>query len=166
MAQSCWVFYLVSFCNELLLMLSLLFLRLRPRNFSFLLLKYKCCFKMLKFVLQSCYLFCVMKMALAYWGGGGPPNKIKPWLIFNSIQAYPYSTCQVEISFLGMPQIAHFQVEKWKRSLPWHPPPTPSPRSVATLPRKDCAPPNVLAHYATGRWWPPAYHLRISFSDI
>ena len=37
-----------------------------------------------------------------------------------------------------MPQIAHFQVEKWKSSLPWeggHPPPTPSPRSVATLPR-------------------------------
>ena len=48
-----------------------------------------------------------------------------------------------------MPQIAHFQVEKWKSSLPWeggHPPP---PRSVATLPRKDCAPPNVLAYYAT-----------------
>ena len=60
--------------------------------------------------------------------------------------AYPYSTCrQVKISFLGMPQIAHFQVEKWKSSLPWegwHLPPTPSPRSVAaTLPRKDCAPP-------------------------
>ena len=30
-----------------------------------------------------------------------------------------------------------------------HPPPTPSPRSVATLPRKDCGPQNVLAHYAT-----------------
>ena len=37
-----------------------------------------------------------------------------------SWHAYPYSTCrQVEISFLGMPQIAHFQVEKWKRSLVW-----------------------------------------------
>ena len=62
-----------------------------------------------------------------------------------SWHAYPYSTCrQVQISFLGMPQIAHFQVEKWKSSLPWeggHPLPTPpSPRSVATLPRKDCAP--------------------------
>ena len=37
-----------------------------------------------------------------------------------------------------MPQIAHFQVGKLKSSLPWqggHPPPTPSPRSVATLPR-------------------------------
>ena len=54
-----------------------------------------------------------------------------------------------------MPQIAHFQVEKLKSSPPWeegHPPPTPSPRSVATLPRKDCAPPNVLAHYATDIW--------------
>ena len=66
-----------------------------------------------------------------------------------------YSTYRhVEISFLGMPQIAHFQVEKLKSSLPWEgdPPPTPFPRSVTTLPRKDCAlpPPNVLAHYATG----------------
>ena len=37
-----------------------------------------------------------------------------------------------------MPQIAHFQGEKWKSSLPWeggHPRPTFSPRSVATLPR-------------------------------
>ena len=54
-----------------------------------------------------------------------------------SWHAYPYSTCrQVEISFLGMPQIAHFQVEIWKSSLAWeggHPPPTPSLRSVATL---------------------------------
>ena len=51
-----------------------------------------------------------------------------------------------------MPQIAHFQVEKLKSSLPKNEKaPTPSPRSVATLPRKDCAPPpNVLAHYATG----------------
>ena len=50
-------------------------------------------------------------------GGAWPPTQknIKPWLIFNSIQAYPYSTCrQVEISFLGMPQIAHFQVENEK----------------------------------------------------
>ena len=78
-----------------------------------------------------------------YTGGGGgglggcPPNKIKPCLIFNSIQAYPYSTYrQVEISFLGMPQIAHFQVEKWKSSLPKkklplpHPPPARSLRSL------------------------------------
>ena len=63
------------------------------------------------------------------------------------------STCrQVEISFLGMPQIAHFQVEKWKCSLPWegghrsalHPPPAryaTLPRAWSTsLPRKDCAP--------------------------
>ena len=73
---------------------------------------------------------------------------------------YPYSTCrqEIEISFLGMTQIAHFQVEKWKSSLPWeggvpHPPPARSLRSLglvdASLPRKDCAPPNVLAHYAT-----------------
>ena len=49
-----------------------------------------------------------------------------------------YSTCrQVQISFLGMPQIAHFQVEKWKSSLPWegthplpHPPPARSLRSL------------------------------------
>ena len=34
-----------------------------------------------------------------------------------SWHAYPYSTCQVKISFLGMPQIAHFQVENWKSSL-------------------------------------------------
>ena len=82
---------------------------------------------------------------------------LKKQNIYRSVEswhAYPYSTCrQVKISFLGMPQIAHFQVEKWKNSLPWdggHPPPTPTPRSVATLPRKDCAPPpNVLAHYAT-----------------
>ena len=74
---------------------------------------------------------------------------------------YPYSICrQVEISFLGMPQIAHFQVEKWKSSLPWEGGTPPSHRPplgryapsdlVASLPRKDCAPPNVLAHYATG----------------
>ena len=38
-----------------------------------------------------------------------------------------------------------------------HPPPTLPPLGryapsglVASLPRKDCAPPNVLAHYATG----------------
>ena len=77
-----------------------------------------------------------------------------------SWHAYPYSTCrQVKISFLGMPQIAHFQVEKLKSSLPWeggHHPPTPFPRSVATLPRAwslrslaKIVPPNVLAHYAT-----------------
>ena len=57
-----------------------------------------------------------------------------------------------------MPQIAHIQVEKLKSSLPWEgdPPPTPSPRSVATLPRAwslrslaKIVPPNVLPHYAT-----------------
>ena len=58
---------------------------------------------------------------------------------------------QVEISFLGMPQIAHFQVEKWKSSLPWeggHPPCHTLPPLgryapsglVASLPRKECAP--------------------------
>ena len=58
-----------------------------------------------------------------------------------SWHAYPYSTCrQVEISFLGMTQIAHFQVEKWKSSLPWHPPPTArSLRSVAKI-----APPQMF----------------------
>ena len=64
--------------------------------------------------------------------------------LVESWHAYPYSTCrQVKISFLGMPQIAHFQVEKWKSSYRGRgdtPLPHPSPRSVATLPRKDCAP--------------------------
>ena len=57
-----------------------------------------------------------------------------------SWHAYPYSTCrQVKISFLGMPQIAHFQVEKWKSSLSWegghppHPPPARSLRSLAKI---------------------------------
>ena len=57
------------------------------------------------------------------------------------------STCrQVEISFLGMPQIAHFKSKNEKApyrgraGARGHPPPTPSPCSVATLPRKDCAP--------------------------
>ena len=46
-----------------------------------------------------------------------------------------YSTCrQVEISFLGMPQIA-VSSRKMKKL-----PTTPSPRSVATLPRKNCTP--------------------------
>ena len=66
----------------------------------------------------------------------------------------PNCTCrQVKISFLGMPQIAHYQVEKWKSSLPWeggHPPPTPSRAPlghyapsglVASLPRKKLCPP-------------------------
>ena len=52
-----------------------------------------------------------------------------------------------------MPQIAHFSSRKLKSSLAWEGgnlPPTHSPRSVATLPRKDCAPLNfLLAHYAT-----------------
>ena len=63
------------------------------------------------------------------------PLSVESW------HAYPYNTCrQVKISFLGMPQIAHFQVEKWK-SL------------VASLPSQRLCPPppNVLAHYATGQ---------------
>ena len=76
-------------------------------------------------------------------------------------RTHNYSTCrQVKISFLGMPHIAHSQVEKWKSSLPWeggHPPPTPSPpaRSLRSLglgrfaPSQRLCPPNVLAHYAT-----------------
>ena len=67
-------------------------------------------------------------------------KKIPFFRSVESWHAYPYSTCrQVEISFLGMPQIAHFQVEKWKSSLLWeggHPPPTPSPaRSLRSLAR-------------------------------
>ena len=31
-------------------------------------------------------------------------------------------------------------------------PPTPSPRSVATLPRKVLAPPNIFPHYATDEY--------------
>ena len=53
-----------------------------------------------------------------------------------SWHADPYSTCQFKISFLGMPQIAHFQVEKWKSSLPYTPPPLPHPppaRSLSSL---------------------------------
>ena len=50
------------------------------------------------------------------------------------------------------PQIAHFQVEKWKSSLPWEgdpPPPSPLGRYapsglVASLPRKDCPPPQMF----------------------
>ena len=65
-----------------------------------------------------------------------------------SWHAYPYSTCrQVEISFLGMPQIAHFQVEKWKSSLPWeggHPLPL-----GRHAPSQRLRPPNVLPYYAT-----------------
>ena len=64
-------------------------------------------------------------------------------------------------SFLGVPQIAHFQVEKMQK-LPTvgggTPPPTPYPRSIATLSRAwslrslaKIAPPNVFAHYATVR---------------
>ena len=60
-----------------------------------------------------------------------------------------YSTCrQVELSFLGMPQIAHFQVEKWKSSLPWEggsPPPTPSPaRSLRSLAKIVPPPPPMF----------------------
>ena len=82
-----------------------------------------------------------------------------------SWHAYPYSTCrQVKISLLGMPQSAHFQVEKWKSSLPWEggPPSRTLPPLgryapsglVASLPRKDCAPPpkcfGSLRHFL---WW-------------
>ena len=92
------------------------------------------------------------------WEGGHPlawpPNEIKPWLIFNSIHANPYSTCrQVEISFLGIPQIAHFQVEKWKSSLPCLPSHTlPALRYLGLgrfAPSQRMRPQNVLAHYAT-----------------
>ena len=63
-----------------------------------------------------------------------------------SWHAYPYSTSrQVEMSFLGMPQIAHFQVEKWKSSLPWeggiplpHPPPARLLRSLAKIVPPKC----------------------------
>ena len=96
-------------------------------------------------------------------GGGGlgapcPPNKVKPCFF----QFHTYSTCcQIKISFLGVPQIAHFQVEKMQK-LPTvgggTPPPTPYPRSIATLSRAwslrslaKIAPPNVFAHYATVR---------------
>ena len=66
--------------------------------------------------------------------------------MFNSIQAYPYSTFrQVEISFLGMPQIAHFQVEKWESSLPS---PAPSLRSLAKI-----APPKCFG--SLRHWCPP-----------
>ena len=76
-----------------------------------------------------------------------------------SWHAYPYSTCrQVKISFLGMPQIAHFQVEKWKSSLPWEgghpPPPARSLRSLTKIvppqmfwlitPKRAPPPPNLL----------------------
>ena len=76
------------------------------------------------------------------------PSSWKNILFSRSVEswhAYPYSTCrQVEISFLGMPQIAHFQVEKWKSSLPWeggplpHPPPARSLRSLAKIAPPKC----------------------------
>ena len=61
------------------------------------------------------------------------------------------------MSFLGMPQIAHFQVEKWKSSLPWeggHPPPTlpplgryaPSQMFWLITPLLGAPPPNALTH--------------------
>ena len=64
-----------------------------------------------------------------------------------SWHAYPYSTCrQVEISFFGMPQIAHFQVEKWKSSLaPWDT----LPPLGRYAPSQRLCPPKCLAHYAT-----------------
>ena len=61
-------------------------------------------------------------------------------------------TCrQVEISFLGKPQIALFRVEKWKSSLPWeggHPPPP--ARSLRSLglgrfaPSQRLCPPQIF----------------------
>ena len=107
-----------------------------------------------------------LSVSFSHWrtgggGGGGawgrlppppPPNKNNPCLVLNSIQAYPYSTCrQVEFSFLGLPQIAHSQVEMKK--LPavgggTPPSDTLAPLGryapsglVASLPRKDSAPP-------------------------
>ena len=71
-----------------------------------------------------------------------------------SWHAYPYGTCrQVEISFLGMPQIAHFQVEKLKSSIPWEggPPSHTLPPLGRYAPSQRLCPPNVLAHYATGK---------------
>ena len=81
-----------------------------------------------------------------WWGAWGacpppPPNSIQVIMI------YYMSSCR---NFLIMPHTAHFQVEKVKSSLTWEEH-TPSPRSVATLPRKDCAP-YVLAHYANVRY--------------
>ena len=102
-------------------------------------------------------------------GGGGlgalapPPQKKK---LNHGLFSIPYkwlwySTCrQVEISFLGMPQICTFSSRKMKK-LPTveggnpHPPPARSLRSLwlgiwslRSL-AKIAPPPNVLAHYAT-----------------
>ena len=102
---------------------------------------------------------CVWNFARLFWGAylhNYVSEFMKKKTFSRSVEswhAYPYSTCrQVEISFLGMPQIAHFQVEKWKKlpsvgggTPPSHTLPplgryTPS-GLVASLPRKDCAPP-------------------------
>ena len=118
-------------------------------------------------ILRFFFFFC-MWHALAYWWGGGgggglgPPSpppppqkkKIQPWLIFNFKQAY--STCrQVEISFLGMPQIAYFQFKKKKsKKLPTVGGGTPPSHTLPPLgrsaPSHTLSPPNILAHYATG----------------
>ena len=127
----------------------------------------------------KCYAYLHWRTGVCVGGGGGLG------LIFNSIQAHPYTCRQVEISFLGMPQIAHFEVEKLKSSLAWEggtpPPPPPKPflRSVATLPRAwslhslaNIAPPNVLAHYATaylpnkGFSWQPESLPDIATSNV
>ena len=94
-----------------------------------------------------------------YTGGGGawgacpPPNKNKPWLIFNSIKViYKY------FLLIGMPQIAHFQVEKWKIS--WeggvpHPPPARSLRSLGLGrfgPSQRLCPPKCFGSLRHWQW--------------
>ena len=100
---------------------------------------------------------CTLHFYLAAQGGGGgglnplnppPPRRsatglgaLAPQIKLNHVcflQFHTYITCrQIKISFLGVPQIAHFQVEKCKSSLPWeeghplpHPTPAPSLRSL------------------------------------
>ena len=104
-------------------------------------------------------------------GGACPQIKLNHDLFSIPYKWLWYSTCrQVEISFLGMPQIAHFQVEKWKSSLPWqgetplpNPPPARSLRSLGLgrfASSQRLRPPNVLPHYAT------FYHTNVSTFNL